>query len=220
MIISSDENITDIVKKVRKSDIFVVPTPRWYMLCCMADNEEACNQIFLAKNRPRNKQLLFVVHERNIIYDYFLVPKYSEPMIKELWPGDLFLEFKWKDKLLTEKYYPSFNNSNALVNFPSGFFLKLVRGIKKPIAATSVNISPRIFNERIYPAITLKEVNRFIKETKIKVSLIIDGGVCPQLNNGTIVSCTGTSPVLSRSGTVHERAIMATLENPTTLTVN
>jgi L-threonylcarbamoyladenylate synthase len=199
------------VQVIKSGGIAVVPTQRWYMICCDASNIDACTRIYRAKCRPEDKSLLLVVPSKDDLYKHFNIYKDTEILIESLCPGDLALLLKWSNSEMGSKYR-SVGSEIALVSYLSGVIGSLAKQTSMLIAATSVNIS-KLPTESKGPAITIEEVLTFIEDTKIDVEVIIDGGICPQFNHTTVIDCSehNSSAKIIREGAVHRRAIEAVL---------
>ncbi|MBI3859792.1 MAG: Sua5/YciO/YrdC/YwlC family protein [Thaumarchaeota archaeon] len=190
----------------------VVPTERWYMLCCDASNVSACERVFQGKRRSTNNPLLLVLRSRSEAYKYFQVNRSAGRLIESLWPGDLALILRWADRKMGLEYQ-AVGSEKALVGCPGGTLGALAGETGVMIAATSANISGVPSDDNVGPAISVVEVMTFLKKTDTHVSFIIDGGICPQFTHMTIVDCTDqkTQPVVIRKGTVHKRAVELSL---------
>jgi L-threonylcarbamoyladenylate synthase len=58
MRIVAPSEIDLAAQAVEAGRLVIVPTSRWYMICCDASNTDACDRIFAAKQRPADKSLL------------------------------------------------------------------------------------------------------------------------------------------------------------------
>ncbi|MDR0460806.1 MAG: Sua5/YciO/YrdC/YwlC family protein [Nitrososphaerota archaeon] len=206
--------VSDAISVLEKGGILVVPTIRWYMICCSASKATAAEKIFSAKKRPHSKQPLLLVPNHKVAVKMFQFSACAKKLIDYLWPGEISMYLNWTSKNYSKSY--SFcDQEYALVSMATGLLGEIVSTFSEPVYATSVNISGEYVDENAGPAISVTEVNRFISETGIAVDLIFDGGVCPAFTHTTIVDCRCLNePVkIIREGFVHRRAIKMVLEN-------
>jgi L-threonylcarbamoyladenylate synthase len=115
---------------------------------------------------------------------------------------------------LAEKYCLE-KKETALVAMLSGLLGDIVLDYSTPLLSTTVNISNISNKELLGPAISQEEVLAFIDETKIKVDLVIDGGICPAFTHTTLIDCcvgVNERPIIIREGFVHRRVINYVLE--------
>lgn len=196
--------ISRCCKELNKGGIIIVPTIRWYMIATRADNENGVSAIFIAKDRERSRQPLFVVPEKELIPKYFQVDEYSGKIIERLMPGEITLRMNWVNKELAALY--SVNKDNALVYAPSGIFGDITKEIGFPLAATTPNISSDCNS---CPALSCGDAEKFVKETGVDVGIIIDGGLSVASIPTTIVDCrnNGEIHLVEREGYVNDRLI-------------
>lgn len=188
--------------------LVVVPTARWYMICCDAGNPEACARVYQAKRRPPAKSLLLVLPQTLAATKYFLVDEAAERLMHHLWPGDLALRLRWASDEVGARY-AAVGDSVALVGQPAGILGELATECSVHIAATSANISGTPVGSDEGPSISVREVASFAETTSVPIDALIDGGLCPQFLHMTIVNCAtpDKSPQIEREGTTHRRAI-------------
>ena len=192
---------------IEAGELVVVPTQRWYMLCCDASNPDACARIFTTKRRPPDKSLLFVAPSPEAVRQRFHVSKDAELLAAAFWPGDLALLLPWRDPAEGERHQ-AVGAPEALVTVAPGILGELATLTAAPIAATSANVSG---TEGTAPSITLEEVLNFVASTEADLPIVVDGGVCPIANHLTIVRCTADGTEIAREGVVHARAVAAVL---------
>ena len=196
-----------VVSAVESGELAVVPTKRWYMLCCDASNPDACTRIFTAKERPADKSLLFVAQSLEVVRQRFYMSQESELLAAAFWPGDLALLLPWRDSAEGERH-KAVGTPEALVTIAPGILGELAARAAVPIAATSANLSG---TQRPGPSVSLEEVLDFATSAKAEIPVVVDGGVCPMVNHLTIVRCTVDGAEVTREGLVHPRAVAAVL---------
>jgi L-threonylcarbamoyladenylate synthase len=203
-------DVTPAARAIEAGHLVIVPTNRWYMICCDAGNADACASIFTAKQRPVDKSLLLVAPTAAVVQEHFQLTVDAERLANAFWPGDLALRLPWRDLRDAERYAPV-GTPEALVTQAPGILGDLAMAANCFVAATTAN---RSGNQGPGPSISLAEVNDFLAQTNIDVPVIIDGGICPTANHLTIVRCTPDGTETVREGAIHHRAITAALKNP------
>ncbi|HKO44911.1 MAG TPA: Sua5/YciO/YrdC/YwlC family protein [Pyrinomonadaceae bacterium] len=198
-------------RAIEAGELVVVPTKRWYMLCCDAGNADACSRIYQSKRRPKSKSLLLVLPSKSAADQYFQLSNDARVLIASLWPGDLALRLKWTSAELGRSY-EAVGPDIALVGYPNDLLGDLAQRTSVLLAATSANISENS-NAEAGPAITVEEVLRFSRDSEIRFSVIVDDGISPQFIHMTIVDCSEVDrpAILIRDGAVHQRALSAAL---------
>jgi L-threonylcarbamoyladenylate synthase len=194
-------------RALESGELVIVPTDRWYMICCDAANAKACSLIFEGKRRRPDKSLLLVLPSNVLAYSYFDITDDAAALIRNFWPGDLSLLLRWSDATLGSRY-SAVGSPVALVNNSSGLIGELSRRAGVLIAATSANVSSP-GTTGIGPAISINQVVEFVRESALRVRGVVDGGICAQFNHLTIVDCSTPLAALRREGVVHQRALSA-----------
>jgi L-threonylcarbamoyladenylate synthase len=138
-----NENLKNAIECLQRGEIILFPTDTIWGIGCDATNEEACKRIEELKNRPDNKSFVILVDGFQMIEKY--IPEFP-PVIYDL--VDL------SEKPLTV-VYPGAKNLAPSVLASDGsvgirltkdpLCVSLIRGLKKPIVATSANISNQPF---------------------------------------------------------------------------
>lgn len=207
----SDKSLNIASHALLSGGTVIIPTHRWYMVCTKATNNKSIERIFEAKQRPLSKQPLFILPEKNLTEHYFKSTKEADKLIKNLWAGDLSLILLWANKKISSQFC-SINQEYVLTNNPPGFFGELAKLTNEPLAATTVNISGTIYENKLGPAISVDEVHNFLQITKLEVDVVIDGGISQAFNHSTILDCRDPLKTLMvREGYVHKRAINVAL---------
>jgi L-threonylcarbamoyladenylate synthase len=207
MRIVTHSDLALAARAIEAGELVIVPTQRWYMLCCDASKPDACARIFTTKRRLPDKSLLFVAQSLDAVRQRFHVSKEAELLAAAFWPGDLALLLPWRDPAEGERNQ-AVGTPEALVTVAPGVLGELATLTAVPIAATSANVSG---TEGTAPSITLKEVLDFVTGTEADLPIVVDGGVCPIANHLTIVRCTSDGADVTRDGVVHPRAVATVL---------
>lgn len=203
-------DIDAAVEALEDGELVIVPTSRWYMICCDATNDRACQRIFKAKQRPPDKSLLLVVPSITVAHQRLQFTRDADALAEAFWPGDLAMIIPWRDPDDGQRL-SAVGACAALVNQDGGVLGELARRAHVLVAATSVNISGDASPADPGPAISLSQVSAFLSTADVEVRVVVDGGICPTANHLTIVDCTGERARIVRPGVIHERAVFAAL---------
>jgi L-threonylcarbamoyladenylate synthase len=194
-------------------ELVVVPTSRWYMLCCDATSRDACAAVYASKRRPLTKPLLLALPPSSTETAGLQVGAGAAKLIHWFWPGDLALLLPWADAQARDEL-ASVGRDAALVCRPPGILGALAELASVPVAATSANISGAPSEGGSHPAITATAVKDFIRVSGADVTVLVDGGICPRNQHLTVIDCSipDGPPLLVREGAVHRDAIWAALD--------
>lgn len=208
MRIISPADVDLAVQALEAGNLVIVPTDRWYMICCDAGNADACAQIFAAKQRPVDKSLLLVLPKLEIADQLFRLNEQAKLLTTAFWPGDLALRAPWTDPANGSRY-AAVGAPEALVTYAPGVLGELARRATCLVAATSANFSG---TSGPGPSVSLAEVQDFVALSDAKIPVAIDGGVCPIANHLTIVRCHDEQTEITREGVISSRAVFAALK--------
>jgi L-threonylcarbamoyladenylate synthase len=209
MRIIRPEALDIAARAIEAGELVIVPTARWYMICTDASNADASASIFEGKKRPSAKSLAYVAPSLAVCDQHFRLSDEARRLAESFWPGDLALLLPWRSPEAASRHASV--GSPALTTIASGVLGELAARAKVPVAATTANISGDAGPDDLGPAITLEEVHTFLAASGLKVSVLVDGGVCPAANHLTIVDCFTPEAKLVRTGLVHQRAVAAAL---------
>ncbi len=180
---------------LKKGGIVIYPTETAYGIGCDATNKKAVKKVYLIKKRPGKKPISVIFGSISDVKKYVSLDKQSEKLIKKFMPGPLTLVSAPKKRLVASP------ENEIAFRIPSGLFaLRLAKRFKKPITATSVNISGK---EPIY---------RFSEAFKLfhsKVDAMVDKSNLPRKKVSTIFNTTTMKIV--RKGEINENEIMKCL---------
>ncbi|WEH40971.1 Sua5/YciO/YrdC/YwlC family protein [Streptomyces sp. AM 2-1-1] len=209
MRIIRPEALDSAARAVEAGELVIVPTARWYMICADASNADASGSIFKGKKRPSAKSLAYVAPSLAVCDQHFHLSDEARRLAESFWPGDLALLLPWRSSEDASRHASV--GSPALTTVAPGVLGELAARAKVPIAATTANISGDAGPDDLGPAIALDEVHAFLAASGLRVSVLVDGGVCPAANHMTIVDCFTPETKLVRTGLVHQRAVAAAL---------
>lgn len=164
-------NLNQAVKILKQGGVIVYPTETCYGLGVNATNEKAIEKIFRIKKRDRGKPVSIIVADLKMAEKYCIIDEKTELLIDKFMPGPL--------TIVTEKKNLPGNLSKNTVGFRipgHPIALELVKRFKKPITATSANIS----GEK--PVYRMSELISIAK----KADYVVYGGDLPELPPSTV----------------------------------
>lgn len=138
MKMAIQSNIHLYCNSLAQGKTLLYPTDTIWGLGCDATNQEAVDAIFKLKNRPKNKPLIALVSDLDMLSKYVTkLPKNIESLLDTNIPTTLIYP-KGKD---LAKGVLSENGSVAIRIPKPCFALDLITAFGKPIVSTSANIS-------------------------------------------------------------------------------
>jgi len=187
---ATEENISKAADLIQAGELVSFATETVYGLGANALSSEACEKIFIAKERPHYDPL--IVHIASLDQLPTVAKDVSEEVLnklKQFWPGPLTAVLK-KQSCIPDSI--TANLDTVAVRIPGHpLALSLLKAANTPIAAPSANpfgyLSPT----------TAQHVDRQLGP---KVQMILDGGECDCGLESTIVNFTSDTPEILRHG--------------------
>lgn len=187
-----DRALTDGACSIKTGGLVAFPTETVYGLGADAFNHLAVARIFEVKKRPLHNPL--IVHIAEIAQLEQLVEEVSPialRLINRYWPGPLSLVFR---KKRTVPDIVTAGQPTVAVRMPAHpMASELIRRSKTPIAAPSANAFGRT---------SATSAQHVLDQLQNVCDVLIDGGACRIGLESTVVSVTGTKPVLLRPGAI------------------
>lgn len=186
--------ISDCAKAIRDGGLVAFPTETVYGLAASLLDEDAIEDLYKVKGRPRNKP--FTVHAADtgaIEKMGCRITRAALMLMDEFWPGPLTMILKSK--------------TGARIGFrmpANKVALDLLRQAQVPVVAPSANISGA------RPPKTAKDV---LKELKGKIDIVIDAGRTDIGVESTVIDLTVKPPKILREGAIRRRQVEKVL-NP------
>lgn len=173
------------------------PTETVYGLGANAFDTAAVENIFAVKGRPNDNPLIVHVHSGYDITSLVsFVPEYAKRLAKEFLPGPLTMVYKSRG---TVSKAVSCGLNTLAVRVPShDGAQRFLRHLNLPVAAPSANISKHV------SPVTAQHV---YSDLNGKIEIILDGGRCAGGIESTVLDCTGSAPVILRSGLITREMI-------------
>ncbi len=136
-------NITRIVKEIEAGNLVITPTDTVYGILADAMNAEAVEKVYQAKQRSKQKPLLLLVSDIEMLREYVKeLSSQEEEIIEKYWPGKLTILLK-----KNEKVSGAITNGGELVGIrmPDNTELReLIRKVGRPVVSTSANLSEKV----------------------------------------------------------------------------
>ena len=207
-----NELLQKAIKILDNGGLVGIPTETVYGLAADAENQEAVESIYKAKNRPSNHPL--IVHLANAKAIPRWVSDFNEDAKKltdAFWPGPLTIILKKSD--VAQDFVTGGQDTVALrcPSHPIAHRLLEIfdRGQGKGLAAPSANSFGRIS-----PSTAQHVRDDLGEKPEGKVDLIIDGGPCEVGIESTILDLSGDTPRILREGAIDSDQISSVIGKP------
>ena len=200
------------IKILDNGGLVGIPTETVYGLAADAENQEAVESIYKAKNRPSNHPL--IVHLANAKAIPRWVSDFNEDAKKltdAFWPGPLTIILRKSD---VAKGFVTGGQDTVALRCPSHPIAHRLleifdRGQGKGLAAPSANSFGRIS-----PSTAQHVRDDLGEKPEGKVDLIIDGGPCEVGIESTILDLSGDTPRILREGAIDSDQISSVIGKP------
>jgi L-threonylcarbamoyladenylate synthase len=190
-----DKNVIEkTVEVLQQGGLVVFPSDTVYGLLVDAYNEKAVRKLIAFKNRPPGKPISVFV-DWDFLCDLVLVSEKQKELLKNILPGPFTVVLKSKGKacplLESEKKtlgvrIPDYQPVNSLV-----------KKFKKPITATSANLSGKS------PHYSIESLLKQLPESKKKlIDLIVDAGKLPRNKPSTVIDLVEENIKILRRGDI------------------
>jgi L-threonylcarbamoyladenylate synthase len=186
-----DDQIEEAKEKIEEGKIVVFPTETAYGIAADALNEEAVEEVYRAKHRPREKGLTIIVDSLGTAERYAELSEDEKKIVEEFMPGPLTLIAEKKDSV------PDNLNEKFVFRISSGEIASKLAEFG-PITATSANISGE---ETSY---SVEDISEELLE---KVDYVLDIGELEKSPTSTIVEFKDEEVVLHREGPIKKEEI-------------
>jgi len=186
--------IENTIKILKGGGLVIFPSDTVYGLLVDAYNEKAVRKLIAFKNRPPGKPISVFV-DWDFLYDLVLVSEKQKELLKNILPGPFTVVLKSKGKvcplLESEKKtlgvrIPDYQPVN-----------QLIKKIKKPVTATSANLSGKS------PYYSIESLLKQLPESKKKlIDLIVDAGKLPRNKPSTVIDLVEENIKILRRGDI------------------
>lgn len=194
---SEEKILTRAAEIILSGGVIAYPTETFYGLGADATNEKAIKKIFAVKGRDFKNPISLIIGQTDDIYPLVKnIPESAKKLMAAFWPGALTIIFQ------------AANNVSPLLTAGSGkiglrvsshpIALKIVQKLKKPLTATSANLSG------MSECSLASEVAGQIGD---KIDAIIDQGKTQGEEASTVIDVTCDPPVILREGAISRKTI-------------
>lgn len=177
------------IKKIIENDgVVAFPTETVYGLGVRFDSFLAYDKIFEAKNRPNEKVLTLMLHERNDIKKYADVSSKVEKVLNNFMPGALTIVLPLK------KGVEIIGATSTIgIRIPDSIeTLAFLKGVEIPMFVTSANISN-------HPAAT--SFDEVVDQLGGRIEVIVEGDI-KQKQASSVISIIDDKIILLREGSI------------------
>ncbi len=189
---SKKEILTKTIETLKSGGLVIFPSDTVYGLLVDAANQKAVEKLIEFKSRPKGKAISVFV-DWSLLDKTVSVDKNMLQRVKDLFPGPFTIILPSKDavnKLLESE------DRNLGVRIPDFQLINdLVAEFKKPITATSANLSGRSPHHSVKALL-----NSLSGKKKALIDLIVDAGTLPRRKPSTVVDMTKPKIKILRKG--------------------
>lgn len=197
----SPEALLQALERLRAGEVIAIPTDTVYGVAADGLNPDAIEKLFAVKERRRDKAIpLLLADAKGLDQVAIEVPEQARLLARRFWPGDLTLVLRVREHV---PLILRADGSSVAVRVPNHRVPRaLARGLARPLAATSANISG---GQNPSTAQEVKE------QLGGRIQLILDGGKVGAGSPSTVLDMTTSPPRVLRVGSLSVEKIQAVL---------
>lgn len=185
--------VNKIVEVLKNGGLVVMPSDTVYILAIDATNIKAVKKLLNFKNRWIGKAISVAITDFEMANEYAKIGKTEKNIYSSLLPGPFTLISKGKHKVA--KGIEAEDGSLGIRIPDNKLILEVIEKIKKPISATSANLSGR------RPHYSVDSFLKTLSEKKKKmIDLIIDKGKLPRNKPSTVIDIRESEMKILRRG--------------------
>lgn len=182
---------------LREGGLVAFPTETVYGLGANAEDPNAVNHIFAAKERPASDPLIVHLHDIGQLENIATgIPSLVFKLADQFWPGPLTFVLQRNDKIASNVAAGKSTVAVRMPNHPVA--LSLLKDAALPVAAPSANRFSR-------PSATTAQ--HVMEDLDGRVDIVLDGGATIIGVESTILDLTKKSPLILRPGGVTLEAL-------------
>lgn len=197
-------HIKKAVETLEQGGIIAYPTDTAYGLGVDATNTEAIKSLFELKGRNAEKAMHVTVSDIDMAGTYAEITPDAEKLAEAFLPGPLTLVLRKKETI--PDVLVGGKNTVGIRIPKNDTALAIVRLLKKPITATSANISG---GDTSYSTTAVRES---LGEKSDRVDVYVDDGTLPRIAPSTLVDLTQEEPIILREGPITREQILDVLK--------
>jgi len=177
--------------------VIAYPTETFYGLGADASNEKAIEKIFAVKGRDFRNPISLIIGRPDDVYPLVKdVPEPAQKLMAAFWPGALTIVFSASDNVSGLLTAGSGKIGLRVSSHPVA--LQIAQTIKKPLTATSANLSG---------APECSDASEVIEQIGDKIDAVLVFGKTPGDKASTIIDVTCDPPVILREGAINREVI-------------
>lgn len=196
-ILNISNNYHQVLKKAAKEildgNLVIFPSDTVYILAVDPTNQEAVDTLLSFKNRWTGKAISIAVSDVKMANKYVKLSNDTKNLYKNLLPGPFTIVSPGKHQV--GQGIEAEDGSLGIRIPDSKYILDLVKILKKPITATSANLSGRTPNYSISTFL-----HPLSQKKKDLISLIVDAGKLPKNKPSTVIDALGSQIKILRRG--------------------
>ena len=202
IIKNSSEGIKEAAEILSADGIVAFPTETVYGLGANAFSEKAVNKVYEIKKRPFFNPLIIHVSSYDMATEHGVFNDSADKLVKKYWPGPLSIILNKRKSGVVSSATASLDTialrcpSNTIAN-------KLIKELKKPIAAPSANKSGKL---------TCTNPGDVFAKLKNSIDALLNGGDAELGLESTVVDCSVEKPCILRFGNITLDEISGFLE--------
>ncbi len=196
-LVLTSEGIDLAASLLKRGELVAFPTETVYGLGAPISNEGSIAKIFSVKGRPQDNPLIVHISSIEQLNDLVAeVPEMAAWLSRAFWPGALTMILKRKASVPAGV---SAGLETIAVRMPNHPLARaLIEKLGEPIAAPSANLSGK-------PSST--SAQHVLEDFQDKIAAVLDGGVCEEGIESTVISLVSDRPVLLRPGAITREEI-------------
>ena len=194
---SEEKILTRAAEILAGSGIIAYPTETFYGLGADATNLKAIEKIFAVKGRNFKNPISLIIGQTDDVY-YLVkdIPESAQKLMAAFWPGALTIVFSASDKVSSLLTAGTGKIGLRISSHPGA--LAIVQKLKKPLTATSANLSGA-------PECSL--ASDVADQIGDKIDAIIDCGQTQGGKASTIIDVTCDPSTILREGAITRKMI-------------
>lgn len=201
-----DAAIKTAAKVILAGGLVIYPTDTVYILAVDPTNTEAVKTLLSFKNRWTGKAISVAVTDKKMAEEYVELSETGQSIYANLLPGPFTIVSKGKHKMVSGI---EAENGTLGVRIPDNkYVMDLIKMVKKPVTATSANLSGRS------PHYSIKSfLNTLSQKKRSMVDLVVDAGKLPPNKPSTVIDATEPEIRVLRRGDLVTSSFKSLISN-------
>ena len=195
---SEEKILARTVEILEGGGIISYPTETFYGLGADATNKKAIEKIFAVKGRDFKNPISLIIGQEEDVYPLVQdVPQTAKKLMAAFWPGALTIVLQASDEISPLLTAGSGKIGLRVSSHPIA--LRIVQKLKRPLTATSANLSGSPECSR---------ASEVAEQIGGKLDAIVDGEQTQGGKTSTIIDVTCDPPVILREGAISRQTIV------------